>query len=128
MGTFSVKARLPDGRETEVFVDTGSTFSKLPAPDLDALGVSRSFDIEVELGDGAIVRRSVGYVELEVQGRRRILPVAFGGAGELSLLGATALEIFGFAADASRQELIPTRSLEIWAQTSPPAILPSTSV
>ena len=128
MGTFSVKAHLPDGREIEVFVDTGSTFSKLPASDLESFGVQRAFDIEVELGDGTIMRRSVGYIELEVQGRHRILPVAFGGVGERSLLGATALEILGFAVDASRQELVPTRSLEIWAQTSSPAVLhPSTS-
>jgi predicted aspartyl protease len=118
MGTFSVQARLPDGREMEVFVDTGSTFSKLPASDLESLGVRPSFDIEVELGDGTIVRRSVGYVELEVQGRQRLVPVAFGGVGERPLLGATALEILGFAVDPSRKELVPARSLEIWGSVA----------
>lgn len=117
MGTFSVRARLPDGRERELFVDTGSTFSKLPASDLESLGVRPSFEVEAELGDGTFVRRSIGYVELEVQGRRRIVPVAFGGAGERPLLGAIALEILGFAVDPSRRALVPTRSMEIWART-----------
>ncbi|HKZ64498.1 MAG TPA: aspartyl protease family protein [Thermoplasmata archaeon] len=119
MGTFAVQVRLPDGREAEVFVDTGATFSKLPARDLESLGVQPSFEVEVELGDGTVARRDVGYVELEVQERRRIVPVAFGGVGERSLLGATALEILGFAVDPSRQELVPTRSLEIWGLSPP---------
>ena len=118
MGTFSVQARLPNGREMEVFVDTGSTFSKLHALDLESLGVRPSFDIEVELGDGTVVRRSVGYVELEVQGRQRLVPVAFGGVGERPLLGATALEILGFAVDPSRKALVPVRSLEIWGSVA----------
>lgn len=114
MGTFSVRALLQNGRELELFVDTGSTFSKLPASELKSLGVRPSFEVETELGNGTIVRRSVGYVDLEVQGRRRLVPVAFGGLGERPLLGATALEILGFGVDPSQQALVPTRSFELW--------------
>ncbi len=113
MGTFTVVVRLSNGREIEVLVDTGATFTKLPGPMLEALGVRAAFDRDFEIGDGSQLRRRVGYVEIELQGRKAPVPVAFAGDGERALLGATALEILGFSVDPQRRRLVPAPALDV---------------
>ena len=113
MGTFDIRIRLPTGEEMDALVDTGSTFTKMPRSLLEGLGVRPIFESEVELGNGEVIFRPVGYLEIEVQGRRAPVPVAFGGDAERALLGATALETLGFSADPRNRRLVPTRSLEV---------------
>ena len=113
MGTFTVVLRLADGREIEVLVDTGATFTKLPSRVLEDLGVSASFERDFEIADGSILRRRVGYVEVEVEGRKAPVPVAFAEDGERALLGATALEILGFTVDPQKRRLVPAPALDV---------------
>jgi len=113
VGTFSINVRLPSGQEVEALVDPGATFTKLPRPVLESIGVSGAFVREFEIGDGRTVHRRVGYVEVEVDGRRAPVPVAFADPGERPLLGATALEILGFSVDPQRRRLVPTPALDV---------------
>lgn len=93
----------------DALVDTGATFTVIPAPTLRRLGVEREGRIFLKLGDGRLVRRSVGSVRLRIGNRYRRIPVVFGSRGDPVLLGSTALDILGFAVDPTRRELIPKR-------------------
>ena len=113
MGTFTVVLRLANGQEIEVLVDTGATFTKLPGRLLEALGIPATFEREFEIADGSMLRRRVGYVEIEVEGRKAPVPVAFADDGERPLLGATALEILGFSVDTQKRRLVPAPALDV---------------
>ena len=113
MGTFTVVVRLANGQEIEVLVDAGATFTKLPSRLLETLGVSASFERDFEIGDGTMLRRRVGYVEIEIEGRKAPVPVAFADDGERALLGATALEILGFSVDQQKRRLVPAPALDV---------------
>ncbi len=113
MGTFTVAMRLPDGSDLGALVDTGATFSKLPAKLLRRLGVRPDFKTTVELGDGRLIRRQVGYVRLGLGRKRAPVPVMFGGSREETLVGATTLEILGLAPDPVRRRLVESRHLEV---------------
>src|SRR3989304_2367212 len=58
-------------------------------------------------------RRRVGYVEIEVEGRKAPVPGAFADDGERPLLGATALEILGFSVDPQKRRLVPAPALDV---------------
>ena len=88
-------------------VDTGATYPMVPASVLEELGVEREYDIPFNLADGSRVVLSVGMVPMEIEGRARRVYFAFGPEGAKPLLGALALEVFGFAVDAKNGRLIP---------------------
>jgi len=44
----------------------------------------------------------VGEVGLALLGRRRVVPIVFGEEGDVAVIGATALEIFGLEVDVVR--------------------------
>jgi len=105
--------RLANGQEIELLVDTGATFTKLSSRLLETLGVPSSFEREFEIADGSMLRRRVGYVEIEVEGRKAPVPVAFAEDGERPLLGATALEILGLSVDPQKRRLVPAPALYV---------------
>ena len=113
MGTFTVTVGLPGRKKVDALVDTGATFSKLPAPLLRRLGIEPDFATKVELGDGRIIRREVGYVRLTLGRKSALVPVMFGGRDEEPLVGATTLEILGLAPDPLHRRLRESRHLEI---------------
>ena len=102
--------RSPDrtqSRRLNGLVDTGATYPMVPASVLEELGVEREYEIPFNLADGSRVVLSVGMVPMEIAGRARRVYFAFGPEGAKPLLGALALEVFGFAADAKNGRLIP---------------------
>jgi aspartyl protease family protein len=113
MGTFTVAMRLPDGSDLDALVDTGATFSKLPARLLRRLGVRPDFKTTVELGDGRLIPRQVGYVRLGLGHKRVPVPLTFGSSRAERLLGATTLEILGLAPDPVHSRLVESRHLEM---------------
>jgi predicted aspartyl protease len=121
MGTFTVAMGLPDGTDLSALVDTGATFSKLPAKVLRRLGVRPDFATTVELGDGRLIRRRVGYVRLSLGRKQAPVPVMFGGSREEALVGATTLEILGLAPDPVRRRLVESRHLEVSERRARPA-------
>lgn len=74
MVTFSVTVKLlPQKIDVIALVDTGATFSKVPAHLLRRLKVKVDFKRKVELGDGRIVERKVGYVRLMLHGKKGLV-------------------------------------------------------
>ena len=59
------------------------------------------------LADGSKREFSIGWVDLELEGRFRGVYVIFGDEGGKALLGSMALGTFGLAADARTRRLIP---------------------
>ncbi len=119
MGIFSVSAKLlrefphGDGAPTaiDLMVDTGATFSIIPAELLARLGVKPVEEREILTADRRSLRRSLGYVGIEVAGRRVLSPVLFGEADDFPVLGAVTLEIAGLMVDPERKQLSARPSL-----------------
>ncbi len=117
MGTFFQPLTLigPAGglRETlQALVDTGSTFSTVPRPVLEQLGVVPFTIARLRLATGEIVQRELGEVAAEVDGLpRRTIICVFGDAGSSALLGAQTLETFLLGVDPDGRRLVP---VEAW--------------
>ena len=116
MGTFSVDFEVGDQRgerweAVRALVDTGASFSVIPADVLGRLGVAPSFEQEFELADGRVstLPMAVTMGRLELQALPTL--VAFGEAGSRGLLGAYTLETFRVAPDPVGRRLMPVRAL-----------------
>ena len=113
MGVFSIHMRVANPqdetrwRELELVVDTGATLTKLPGDLLQELRIARQSSVPAVTSENRTVTRAVGQAWVSIDGRARIVPVAFGDRGEPVLLGATTLEILGFTVDPIEQKLVP---------------------
>jgi clan AA aspartic protease len=113
MGITNVRATVgnpadPSRRcEIEFLVDSGATYSLVPADILDQLGIASHSEREFVLGNGEIVRRRMGSALFEYRGQRGDSLVMFGEEGDSALIGATTLEGFGYILDPFRRELKP---------------------
>ena len=87
----------------EAPVDTGATFSIVPAPILDGLGVEPQRSGSFELADGSFRDYRIGETILRVEGDEVHSVVVFGDEDMGSILGAYTLERIGLAVDSSRQ-------------------------
>ena len=88
-------------------VDTGASYTLVPASILEELGIERFETRTFSLADGSRRELALGWAEMELEGRPGFVYVVFGDAGSKILLGATALEAYGLAADAKNRRLIP---------------------
>ena len=93
--------------EVEFLVDSGATYSLVPAELLAQLGIEPHSVREFILGNGEVVKRSIGTALFEYHGQRGDSLVIFGEPGDAPLMGATTLEGFGFILDPFRRELKP---------------------
>lgn len=115
MGMFQVTTALANPADpvrtfSEPFwVDTGALYTFAPEDRLKAIGLTPKFAREFVLADGRRDRRLVGEALLTIAGIAETITclVVFGPPGSLFLLGATALENFGVAADPTSQSLRP---------------------
>ena len=112
MGTFSVDFVIRNrngsqARELNGVVDTGASYTVIPAQTLDELGVEREKTRTFSFADGSRRELAMGWVEMELQGDRDSVQVVFGVDSRKVLLGAMALETFALAADAKYRRLIP---------------------
>ncbi len=118
MGTFrhSVTLISADGQrreELEAQVDTGATFSSAPAEVLERLGVRREHPVRLQLANGEVQERSLGFVRVEINGQQNLTPCTFGDSGEPALIGAITLETFLLAVDPVHQRLVPVVGLRL---------------
>ena len=118
MGLFSVPIEVgnPEGedfQQVEALVDTGATFTIVPASILHRLGVAPQKSGEFELADGSLHRYGLGETTLCVNGEDVWSVVVFGDEGVGSILGAVTLEILGLAVDPAKKRLfkVPWRLL-----------------
>lgn len=111
VGTFYVDFTLWSGdgsRSLELngLVDTGASYTLIPAALLDDLGVTRKETLMFRLADGSSREFDVGLAEMELEERTNPVHVVFGPDNRI-LLGAMALEAFALAADAKNRRLVP---------------------
>lgn len=116
MGTFRVEIEIGDAagerwETVEALVDTGATYTTVPAVLLARLGVTPHGRDTFLLADGRAVERAIGRSWIRVGGRPEITLVVFGEAGALPLLGAYALEGLRLAADPVGRRLVPVPGL-----------------
>ncbi len=116
MGTFRVQVEVgdPTGERFEpvdALVDTGATYTSLPRPLLDALGVVPHTRDRFVLADGRHVEREIGRTWIRIGGVTEMTLVVFAERGSPALLGAYALEGLRLAADPVARRLVPTPGL-----------------
>jgi len=116
MGTFRVTIEIgdPAGQRyepVEALVDTGATYTTIPAPLLERVGVVPHVRDAFLLADGRRVDRDIGRTWVRVDGRTELTLVVFGEAEAPALLGAYTLEGLRLASDPVSRRLIPVPGL-----------------
>jgi aspartyl protease family protein len=111
VGTFShpIIVISPNGRRVTVdaLVDTGSTFTTLPALLLNELEVRPRREVRMRLADGRSVTEQLGVVDVELDGIEDVTYVAFGAPEAPATIGAITLEAFQLGVDPVNQRLVP---------------------
>jgi predicted aspartyl protease len=111
MGTFFHPITLfsndGDSQTVEALVDTGSTFSTIPSPVLERLGVQAHRTVRLRLANGQIDERRVGRVLAQWDGVQEETLCIFGGPEDLPTIGAHTLEAFLLGVDPDGQRLVP---------------------
>ena len=97
MGTFRVPIEIGDPQgdrfeRVEALVDTGASYSVLPASILRQLEVTPLDHVTFILADGLEIEREVGRTWVRIDGKTEITLVVFGEEGTEALLGAYTLE------------------------------------
>lgn len=112
VGTFTVPATMANPKDPErrltldLLVDTGSTWTLLPADVVNQLGLATPWRQAVRLASGEGVTYGAGQVVIRLNGEERYTVFLAGPPGVLGLLGAVTLEEFGLAPDPVNQKLI----------------------
>lgn len=112
MGVFNWPIRLDsmDGQqslEIEALVDTGASYTIVPAHLLMDLGVSPMDKISLVLADGRPGEYDIGEARATIDGRSIPTLVVFGEDNAPALLGAYTLEGLRLAVDPTNGRLIP---------------------
>jgi predicted aspartyl protease len=97
----------------DVMVDTGSEYTWVPRPLLEQLGVEPTRTERFETAEGRILEREIGFAMVFAGGRASPTIVVFAGDGDMTLLGAVALEGLNLRVDLVRRELVPGGPLPV---------------
>jgi len=97
--------------QLDALVDTGATYTWIPRPLLDRLGIVPSDRRTLRLANGQIIERDAGPVLVRLEGRTVATTCIFGDPGSMALLGAVTLEESAFAPDPIHKRLIPITAL-----------------
>lgn len=95
--------------ELEALVDTGATYTWVPRPSLERLGVAPEESFPFVLADGRTAEYPIAQVRIRLDGRTRVTVCVFGEEGTEPLLGNYTLEGFGLAVDPLNKRLITVR-------------------
>ena len=111
VGVFSVPIEVadPQGARFERFdalVDTGATFTMVPASVLRNLGLEPQERGAFELADGSLQEFDIAETRLRIDGQETSTVVVFGNEDMMPLLGAYILERIRMAADPAGKRLI----------------------
>ena len=115
MGTFQVDIEIGDAageryEPVSALVDTGSTYTVVPRPLLERLGVEPRERATFRLADGRTVEQDLGQTWLRIDGKSVITLVVFGAEDASPLLGAYALEGLLLAPDPVGRRLEPVKA------------------
>ena len=92
-------------------MDTGSSYTFIPKPVLDRLGIAVTGQRPFRLANDERVFYDVGWAMVRANGSEGLTLVVFGEPDVMSLLGAHALEGLGQAVDPVNQRLMPVDAL-----------------
>ena len=99
--------RRGDRRALRAMVDTGSEYTWIPTPVLEALGIARERPMDFVTADGTSLSRDTGFAFLGVNGLQTVDLVVFGDSGDATLLGAHTLEGLNLLVDPVHKRLLP---------------------
>ena len=116
MGTFSYSISLGDPAaerwvDVEALVDTGATYTMVPASLLRDLGIVPHTSRQFLLADGRAIEWQMGRSWVRLGDQQEITLFIFGDEGTSVLLGAYTLEAFGLSVDTVDQRLVPVPGL-----------------
>jgi len=94
--------------EGKFLVDSGATYTVVPATILKNLGIKSQRTEEFSLADGKIIKREVGSALYRFEDKEAAAPVLFGQKGDSFLLGAFTLEALGLSLDPLKRTLHKT--------------------
>ena len=99
----------PTGREITIYalVDTGATFTSLPASVLRGIGVLPTRQVRMRLADGSVHEQEAGGALMRLNGQQEVCPVVFGEESSPPAIGAVTLEIMLLGVDPVEQRLVP---------------------
>jgi predicted aspartyl protease len=114
MGTFYVGCKVQNHNDPKraavvphLLVDTGSEFTWLPSEVLERIGIEPvKKDLQIQMANGQIVTRSVGFAILFVSEFFTTDEVVFAQKGDMALLGSRAMEGMNVQVDARRKRLV----------------------
>jgi clan AA aspartic protease len=90
----------------DVMVDTGSEYTWIPRPILEALGVSPERVSRFQTADGRVIEREVGFANVHAGGTSAPDIVVFAEDGDMVLLGVRALEGLNLRIDVVTNQLV----------------------
>lgn len=93
-------------------VDTGATFTRIPAAVGERLGLEVVDEVQVELADGRVSTRRLAVADARLDGVRRPILVTLAEDGGPPLIGVTTLEALGFKVDPVAERLEPRTAIE----------------
>ena len=110
--TYSVRFALycPDRSRSRPLigvVDTGASFTVIPAHILDELGISRVEQETFTLADGSEHYLAIGDAVIQLQGYTETVRVVFGSDPHKTLIGFTTLLTLRLAVDPVNRRLLP---------------------
>jgi predicted aspartyl protease len=114
VGTFYIGCKVENHKDQKraavipkLLVDSGSEFTWLPGEILDRIGIEPvKKDLRIQMANGQIITRSVGYAVLRVDHYETIDEVVFAQKGDLALLGSRAMEGMNVYVDPRRKRLV----------------------
>jgi predicted aspartyl protease len=92
-------------------VDTGATYTLLPAEESKLLELSPSRSVTFALTDGTMIERKVSECHIALPQGGGHTPVIIGEPGDEALLGVVTLEILGLVLNPFSRTLQPMRML-----------------
>ena len=92
---------------TDVMVDTGSEYTWVPRQTLEALGLSPERTTRFSTADGRVLERAIAFANVHVGGTSAPDIMVFAEPGDMTLLGARALEGLNLRVDVVLKTLVP---------------------
>jgi predicted aspartyl protease len=97
--------------ETELIVDTGSTYTWVRREKLEAIGIRPSKVRKFRTIEGKTIEREVGEAVIECLGERASSIIVFAEEGDVEVMGVVALESLALEVDPVAKQLKKAESL-----------------